>query len=105
MLKFRNMEYDKALEYARHALSIDTYDPASNYYYGQINLQLGNITDAKDGFDIAAMSTEYRGASFTGLSKIYFSEGDLKNAIAYARKSLEVNTNNTEAIQIIATAS
>jgi len=104
MLKFRNMDYDKALEYSRHALSIDTYDPASNYYYAQANLQMGKIADAKDGFDIAAMSTEYRGASFTGLSKIYFSEGDLKNAIAYAGKSLEVNTNNTEALQIMATA-
>jgi tetratricopeptide (TPR) repeat protein len=104
MLKFRNMDYDKALEYSRHGLSIDTYDPASNYYYAQANLQKGNITDAKDGFDIAAMSTEYRGAAFTGLSKIYFSEGDIKNAIAYARKSLEVNVNNEEALQIIATA-
>jgi tetratricopeptide (TPR) repeat protein len=104
MLMFRNMEYEKALGYARHALSIDTYDPASNYYYGQINVQLGNVTDAKDGFDIAALSTEYRGASFIGLSKIYFSEGDVKNTIAYARKALEVNTNNTEAEQIIATA-
>ena len=104
MLMFRNMEYEKALGYARHALSIDTYDPASNYYYGQINVQLGNVTDAKDGFDIAALSTEYRGASFIGLSKIYFSEGDLKNTIAYARKALEVNTNNTEAEQIISTA-
>jgi tetratricopeptide (TPR) repeat protein len=53
---------------------------------------------------MATLSTEYRGASFTGLSKIYFSEGDLDNAIVYARKALEVNTNNTEAEQIIATA-
>ena len=105
MLKFRNMQYDSALEYARHALSIDTYDPASNYYYGQINLQLGNITDAKDGFDLAAISTEYRGAAFIGLSKIYFSENDLKKAILYAKKALDVNANNTEAIQIMATAS
>ena len=105
MLKFRNMQYDSALEYARHALSIDTYDPASNYYYGQINLQLGNIMDAKDGFDLAAISTEYRGAAFIGLSKIYFSENDLKKAILYAKKALDVNANNTEAIQIMATAS
>ena len=104
MIKFRNMQYDSALVYARHALSIDTYDPASNYYYGQINLQLGNITDAKDGFDIAALSTEYRGASFISLSKIYFSEGDVKKAISYAKKALDVNANNTEAMQIIATA-
>jgi len=103
MLMFRNMEYEKGLEYARHALSIDTYDPAANFYYGQINVQLGNLTDAKDGFDIAALSAEYRGAAFTGLSKIYFSEGDIKNALAYAKKALDVNTHNLEAAQIIAT--
>jgi tetratricopeptide (TPR) repeat protein len=105
MLMFRNMDYEKALEYALHALSIDTYDPAANFYYGQINVQLGNLTDAKDGFDVAALSAEYRGAAFTGLSKIYFSEGDSKKAIAYAQKALAVNTNNLEAAQIIATAS
>lgn len=103
MLTFRNMEYEKALDYARRALSIDTYDPEANYYYGQINVQLGNLTDAKDGFDIASFSAEYRGASFTALSKIYFSEGDVKKAIAYSKKALEVNTNNLEANQIIAT--
>lgn len=103
MLMLRNMEYDKALAYARHGLSIDTYDPRSNYYYAQSNLQLGHKTDAKDGFGIAALSTEYRGASFTGMSKLFFSEGDLDNAITYARKALEVNINNTEAEQVIAT--
>ncbi|HSB92535.1 MAG TPA: DUF5107 domain-containing protein, partial [Flavitalea sp.] len=105
MIMLRNMEYEKALEYARRGLSIDTYDPASNYYYAQINLKLQHITDAKDGFDIAALSIEYRGASFTALSKIFFSEGHLDNAIAYARKALEVNANNTDAEQIIAMTS
>lgn len=104
MLKFRNIQYDSALKYARHALSIDTYDPVTNYYYGLINLQLGNITDAKDGFDIAALSAEYRGAAFISLSKIYFSEGNLAKANLYAKKALDVNANNTEAIQIMATA-
>lgn len=104
MLKFRNIAYDSALHYARHALSIDTYDPAANYYYGQINARLGNVTDAKDGFDIAALSTEYRAAAFTSLSKLYFSQADLKNATFYAHKALEVNSNNIEAIQILATA-
>ena len=56
MLMYRNMEYGKALDYARLALQIDTYDPAGNFYYGLANQQLGNIVDAKDGFDIAASS-------------------------------------------------
>lgn len=104
MLKFRNLSYDSALIYARHALTIDTYAPAANYYYGQVNARLGNITDAKDGFDVAALSTEYRGAAFTGLSKLYFSEGDHINAVLYARKAIEVNASNVDAIQILATS-
>lgn len=104
MLKFRNLAYDSALHYARHALSIDTYDPAANYYYGQINLRLGNMADAKDGFGIAALSMEYRDAAFTSLSKVFFSEGDLSKAVYYARKALEFNARNVEAIQIVALA-
>ena len=104
MLKFMSIQYDSALEYARRALSIDTYDPASNYYYGQLNLQLGNIADAKDGFDLSALSAEYRGGAFIGLSKIYFSEGDLEKANLYAKKALDVNAHNTEALQLMATA-
>ena len=33
MVNYRNMEYAKALELLMHALRLDTYDPAANYYY------------------------------------------------------------------------
>jgi tetratricopeptide (TPR) repeat protein len=54
ILMYRSMRYDEALQLAKHALSINTEDGEANYYYGLINLQLNNITDAKDGFDIAS---------------------------------------------------
>jgi len=102
MLMYRKMEYQKSLDYARHALSIDTYDPAGNFCYGLANVALGNSSDAKDGFDIAALSVEYRGAAFVELSKIYLREGDFGKALQYANKSLEVNTNNLDACQLLA---
>lgn len=102
MLQFRNSEYQKSLEFALHALRIDTYDPSANFYYGLANAQLGNITDAKDGFDIAASSVEYRGAAYLELSKIYFREQNYLRAIHYANKSLEVNTSNIDAHQLLA---
>jgi len=102
MLMYRKMEYDKSLGYARHALSIDTYDPAGNFYYGLANAQLGNIPNAKDGFDIATLSGEYRGAAYLELSKIYFRENNFLRALHYANKSLGVNSDNVEAYQIIA---
>ncbi|MEP7257024.1 MAG: DUF5107 domain-containing protein, partial [Flavitalea sp.] len=91
MVLYRNMQYAEALESVKKSLSVDTYDPAANYYYGLINLALGNNTDAKDGFDMAAMGVEYRSAAYTSLSKIYLKEGKLTEAAAYARKSIDFN--------------
>jgi tetratricopeptide (TPR) repeat protein len=62
MLFYRSTNYDEALRTVKTALSIDTYDPAANYYYGLINLSLGNVTDAKDGFDIASLDMSFRSA-------------------------------------------
>ena len=104
MLLFRKMKYAEALIYARKALSINTYDPAANYYYGLINKKLGKTADAKDGFDIATQSEEYRTPAFTELAKIYFSAIDVANekAIHYAEKALIYNQQNTDALQVLA---
>ena len=86
LLMLRNMEYKEAYSLAKKAISIDTYDPAANYYYGLANIQLGNITDAIDGFDIAALSMQYRSAAYTELSKIYFRQKNYTRAFDYASK-------------------
>jgi tetratricopeptide (TPR) repeat protein len=102
LVLYRNMQYAAALEMARRALSVDTYDPAANYHYGLINNKLGNTTDAKDGFDIAAMGIEYRSAAYIELAKIYFKEGDFDKAIGYSRKCLEFNRYDMDAWQLLA---
>lgn len=102
MLLYRNMKFPQALAMAKRALSIDTYDPAANYYYGLINKKMGNIADAKDGFDIAAMGMEYRSASYTELAKIYFKDNDVVKAAEYANKSLDFNRYNVDALQMLA---
>ena len=102
MIALRNLNYEQALQYAKHALSVDTYDPAANFYYGLVNARLGKVTDAKDGFDIASLSPSIRGAAYTELSKIHMLEGDLARAEHYARRSLESNTLNTAAWQMLA---
>ncbi|MBL8205250.1 MAG: DUF5107 domain-containing protein [Blastocatellia bacterium] len=102
MLEYRNLEYEKSLAYAKRALSIDTYDPAANYYYGLANVQLGKITDAKDGFDLAAQSAEWRSAAYLELAKIYFRENNFDKAIHAANKSLENNAQNLDSLQLLA---
>jgi tetratricopeptide (TPR) repeat protein len=101
-LQIRKFQYKEAVASASKALAINTYDPAANYNYALAQLHLGNITDAKDGFDIAASSAEYRSAAYTALAKLYFQENDLPKAIEYAAKSLQNNQSNLEGLQLLA---
>ena len=106
MLLYRKMDYAGALQYAKKALSINTYDPTANYYYGLINKKLGNMTDAMDGLDIASQSEEYRGPAFTELAKLHFDAHSVTNdrALHYAEKALLYNQYNTDALQVMAVA-
>jgi tetratricopeptide (TPR) repeat protein len=101
-LQIRKFEYKEAVASASKALAIDTYDSAANYYYALANFHLGNATDAKDGFDIAAAGVEFRSAAYTSLSKIYLAENDLAKAVEYGEKSLLNNQYNLEGLQLLA---
>ncbi|MEP6927483.1 MAG: DUF5107 domain-containing protein [Ginsengibacter sp.] len=104
LLMYHKMEYLQALNVAKKSLSIDTYNPEANYYYGLINVKLKKITDAKDGFDIASQNISYRDAAYTELSKIYLQEKNFQDAINYAEKSISANKYNLDAWQIVAVA-
>lgn len=99
-LMYRNMRYKEGLELAKHALSIDTHAGDANYYYGLVNAVLGNITDAKDGFDIATLSTEYRSAAYTELSRLSLAEMSYSKAIDYAQRAIDYNRYNIDALQL-----
>jgi tetratricopeptide (TPR) repeat protein len=99
-LQIRRFQYQHAVNTAKKALSINTYDAAANYYYALANLQLGNTTDAKDGFDIAASGVEFRSAAYTELAKLYFRENNLTKAMEYAVKAMINNQHNLEALQL-----
>ena len=102
MLLYRRMQYAEALSAAREALSIDTYAPAANFYYGLINSKLGNAPDAKDGFEIASLDMGYRSASYSMLAGLYLSEKDTRRSIGYARKSINYNHYAVNAYQLLA---
>ena len=103
-LALRRGDTTGALRSARHALSIDTYDPAANFIYGEANRRAGHRVDARDGFDIASQSTEYRSAAFTALAKMYLQDGDMPKSIDYATKALDYNRFNVDAWQARAVA-
>ena len=100
-LEYRRMHYAKALELLKTALSINTYDGQANYLYGLVNQKLNQLIDAKDGFDIASQSIEYRSAAYTELAKLYFNEFDMAKAYAFAKKSFETNAQNFDALQLM----
>src|SRR6218665_287803 len=103
-LPYRNMRFAESLEWGVKALSIDTHDGAANYYYGLANAQLGNNIDAKDGFDIASVSTAYRSAAYVQLSQLALKEKEYDKALVYADKSLAFNAQNLSAYECMAIA-
>ncbi|HMI62219.1 MAG TPA: DUF5107 domain-containing protein [Puia sp.] len=103
-LSYRNLRYAEALALARSALSINTEDGSANFIYGLINLQLGHITDARDGFDIASLTPAWRSAAYTCLARLYLRENNLQRAASYAVKALAASPQNIDALQLQAVA-
>ena len=99
-LQYRKMDYDSTYYYARTALSVNTYDPAANYYYGLASLKLNKIYDAEDGFEVAAITPQFRSAAYTELSKIKLQQKNYKLSFEYADKSLVNNSENISALQL-----
>jgi tetratricopeptide (TPR) repeat protein len=100
LLHYRRMEYKKAIDYARQALSVDTYDPETNYIFGLINLKLENTTEALSGFSIASHSPLTKSAAYLELSKVFLREKNFASAISYAEKSTDYNRNNISAYEV-----
>lgn len=98
MLSVRSGEYAAARKFAMTALAVDSYDGAANYYYGIANRRLGKLTDAKDGFELAALSAEYRGAAWTELARMSLAGGNARGALAFAQKALVDDAANLDAL-------
>jgi len=101
-VKLKQLEFQEAWEFTRKSLSIDTYDPEANFYYGIASLKTGRIADAKDGFSIAAASAGYRCCSYNELATIYFREGDMGKALEYSQKSMLYNRLNLPGLELMA---
>lgn len=100
MLQYRRMNYESAFEYARKALSLDTYNGMANYYYALSALKLDKVYDAEDGFEVATLTDDYRAAALTELSKIKIRQYKFDEALSYASKSLVYNGENITALQL-----
>lgn len=100
LLQYKKMHYQSAFDYARKAISLDTYDGMANYYYALAALKLDKVYDAEDGFEVATLTDEYRSAAYTELSKIKIKQQKYQEAYTYASKSLTGNGENITALQL-----
>ena len=103
-LYYRRGEFDRALDYARQVLKVDTYAPGTNFIYANLQKLKGNLTDAKDGFRWAIRSLEYHSSSSQLLAEISLMEGNLELAHKQAERSLKYNSLNLNSYKIQAIA-
>jgi hypothetical protein len=104
VVRYRAMDYRAAWDLARRGLAIDTYDPASNYYYGLASARLGRRIDALDGFEVAASDPAFRSAAWTELARVHLVAGNLSLASQYAARSRAAGPSNIDALRIAAVA-
>ncbi len=102
LVRYRAMDYQAAWDLARKGLAIDTYDPASNYYYGLASVRLGRATDALDGFEVAAQSPAFRTAALTELAKACLRAGERTKARGYAHRAWSGSPDNVDADHLLA---
>lgn len=101
-LGLRAGNHAEAFARAQEALSIDTYDPAANYYYGLAADGLGRAADARDGFEMAAQSPEWRGAAWFQLGRLALSDQRLETAYHYAKRAMTAYGDDAQAVQLAA---
>lgn len=103
-LYYRQGLYDRGLEQALSALSIDTYHPYANYVAGILFQAKGDAVNALETLGWAARSMEYRSAAYGIMAAIHLGEDQLPEAIKYASQALDYNRYNVQAHQVLATA-
>jgi tetratricopeptide (TPR) repeat protein len=102
LLRHRALDHETAFALATRALAIDTYDPAANHAYGLAAAALGRTADARDGFEIATQSVEYRGAAHHQLARLALRAADPARAARHAQRALEVNVLDVAALHALA---
>ncbi|HTY38579.1 MAG TPA: DUF5107 domain-containing protein, partial [Bacteroidota bacterium] len=98
---YRRLENERALDFAKRALSIDAYDPDANFIYAVISRAMGNLYDALDGFGTASRSMTYRSAANAGMAEVAFLQKNWPAAEAYAFRALDYDRMNVRASRLL----
>lgn len=101
-LYYRRGEYQKALDYAREALSHNTYDSDANYIYGIVKNRIEDDVEALEALGWAARSLKYRSSAYATMAEIYLENGQHDRAIEFANRSLDFNAMSVNAHKVLA---
>ena len=99
-IHYRQGQLSKARELVLRALSVNTYDPRTNYLWGMLNLETDNVADALDGFAVASLAPAYRSSSLTKMAAIHVREKNWKKAADLIISALDADHHNAEAITL-----
>lgn len=99
-INYRKTNYNQALQFAREALSVDTYDASANMNYALSSLALGDTISAIDGFSVASGQIAQRSAAYNGLASIFIQKKQYEKSLQYIEKSLLANGLGLEASQL-----
>jgi len=100
-LEYRRSNYDLALEYVNTVLRIDTYNSGANYMAGIIYRAKKDTINALESLGWAARDIKYRSVAFAQMAEIYLADKNYKRAETYANKSLDFNTYNLNAREVL----
>lgn len=99
-LFYRQMDYQRSLDYSKKVLAVDAYNPQANFYYGLSSVKTDSYYDALDGFAMASRSLQFRSAALTQMAKLFLTNGEWQKAVEYSAKALNAGLQNEEAAQI-----
>jgi tetratricopeptide (TPR) repeat protein len=103
-LNIRKGDYSASIDKSMSVLRHNTYDARANYLAGLAYRATGDLVNALECLGWAARSMEFRSIAYDQMAEIYLRLGKYDQAEKYARKSLDFNTWQMMAWQVLAIA-
>ncbi|CAM4326596.1 DUF5107 domain-containing protein [Zobellia nedashkovskayae] len=100
-LEYRRSNYELALEHANTVLKMDTYNSSANYMAGIAYRAKHDTINALESLGWAARDIKYRSVAYAQMSEIYLADKNYNRAKTYANKSLDFNTYNLNAREVL----
>jgi tetratricopeptide (TPR) repeat protein len=100
----RRGEPARGLKFAGRALAVSMYDAEANYVYAVAARRMGRLVDAKETLGWASRSPQFKAVALVQSAEIALVEKDFPRALDTARRALEADAANVNALEVEAVA-